>query len=404
MLILNYYYNYAIIWGIVLFLYSLGLSSINTILHWQVVLFLGLTVILSLFLSAGNKRKFNSSNLENMYHRSSYKSKTDIYVTGLLTIYFFLFEFYRFGNIPMLAYFTGNALYGDFRGIKTLYVFAFTFLCYYSIYLFYIYVYLQRKKRLLFESITLTIIAFLVGSRGTFFTNLFAMTLISMSRKKFSLRQICTSLLFCLALLYVFGIFGNLRSGYSWNDSSMISLVGGYYDTWPSYVPEAFKWAYSYITSPLNNLNYNYGCNINYDIMKCSEAFFPDFLAKRLFNNYSLSGDVKLVVDSLTVSTGFIKVCLGGGIIGMIFMYIGQFVILGGILKAVRVGAPQLYIPSLALANNIVCFFFFENTIAHSGFILPLLYPFFYAMMRIVIRLPRATAFPLLSKSGTTRA
>ena len=388
MFILNYYYNYAIIWGAVLFLYSLGLSSINTILHWQIALFLGLTIILSLILSVVNKKKFNLCNLENIYHHYSYKSKTDTYVTGLLIIYFFLIEFYRFGNIPMLAYFTGNALYGDFRGIKTLYVFALTFLCYYSIYLFYIYVYLQRKKRLLFESITLTIITFLVGNRGTFFTNLFAMTLINISRKKFSLKQICINLLFCLVLLYVFGILGNLRSGDSWNDSSMISFIGGYNDTWPSYVPEAFKWAYSYITSPLNNLNYNYSCNVNYDITRSFEAFFPDFLGKRLFDHYSLSGNVKLVVESLTVSTGFIKVCLSGGIIGMIFMYIGQFVILGCMLKTIRIGAPRLYIPSLALANNIVCFFFFENTIAHSGFILPLIYPFFYALIKIVVQQP----------------
>ena len=379
---LNYYWWYFIIWGIVLALYACGWSSINTILSQDIIAFFVLTIFASLMLGTISHGKFR------MRYLCEYKKKNDIYITALLILYF-IFEFYRFGGVPMLNYFGNKTIYASaegFKGIKTLYALVMTFSVFYSIYLFFIYMSVNRQKiRFLIEGIALSFTIFIAGHRGTFVTNVFAMTMIYLSYTRLSVKRFLIYVCYLMLLLYFFGIVGNMRSGSAWNDDTLITFVGGFSETWPSYIPNAYKWAYSYITSPLNNLNYNYINNINYNWLKCIEAFFPDFLVKRLVDGYSISGDVKLIVASLNVSTGFIKVCINGGIVGMFFMYIGLFLILGAILSLIKIGAPSLFVPSLALANNIVCFFFFENTIAHSGFMLPLLYPLLCAILNIFL-------------------
>lgn len=378
---LNYYYWYSIIWGTVLFFYALGFSSINTTLAPEIVLFFISTIVLSYECGLINRKKFDF-----YVYPLKVKKNKDTCVCAVLILYF-VFEFLRFGGIPMLAYFAGEAIYagkGSFKGIKTLYPLVMTFTVFYSIYLFYIYVSLHKtKKKFFLEALILSLILLGAGHRGTFISNIFAMILISLSYYKLSIKKIFIFTCYFIALLYLFGVAGNLRSGATWNDDSLISFVGGYGETWPKFLPDAFKWAYTYITSPLNNLNYNFCNNIHYDWLRLFEAFFPDFLAKRLFSGYTISGGAALVVEQLTVSTGYISTCLRGGLIGMYVMFIGQFLILGFALKVIKAGAYHLYIPSLALANNIVIFFFFENTVAHSGFILPLLYPFAYAIVKL---------------------
>ena len=380
---LNYYYWYSIIWGAVLFLYACGWSAINTTLSKPLVTFFVLTVFVSMVVGFIGRNGFH---IKCLY---KYKRKNDIYITGLLILYF-AFEFYRFGGIPMLSYFSGETIYAgtdSFRGIKTLYALIMPFSIFYSVYLFYIYISFNKQKiRFLLEAVMLSLIIFVAGHRGTLITNIFAMTMIYLSYRRLTIKRVFIYICYLMFLLYLFGLMGNMRSGDAWYDDRLISFVGGLNETWPSYIPNAYKWAYSYITSPLNNLNYNFITNVNYDWLKCIEAFFPDFLAKRLFDGYTISGNAKLVVESLTVSTGFISVCIHGGLVCMVFMYIGQFLILGCILKIIKIGAPSLFVPSLALANNIVCFFFFQNTIAQSGFILPLLYPLLYTVIRIFLR------------------
>lgn len=375
---LNYYCWYAIIWGAVLVLYILDFSSINTVLTPEIVLFFLSTIVISYGWGILNRDKIIFYMCPLKYRRYD-----DLFICALL-IFYFLFEFFRFGGIPMLEYFTGKAVYTNFKGTKTWFPLIVTFTVFYSIYLFYMYISLCKiKKRFLIEALLLSIVLLGAGLRGTFISNIFAMILIVLSYSKLSIKKLVLYFCFLIVLLYIFGVVGNLRSGASWNDDSLISFIGGYGDAWPQFLPNVFKWAYTYITSPLNNLNYNFFNNIHYDWLHFFEAFFPDFLAKRLFSEYAISGGAALVVEQLTVSTGYISACLRGGLIGMYVMFIGQFLILGFVLKVIKAGAYHLYIPALALANNIVIFFFFENTVAHSGFILPLLYPFAYAIVKL---------------------
>lgn len=370
---LNYYYWYSIVWGFVLVFYMFGWSEINTELDIKLVLFFVATIITSAVLGIFNRRKFVYK--KPLAHINT--NRKDMYITGIILLYFFC-EFYLYGGIPMFEYSSGTKVYGGesaFKGIKTLYVIFFTFTTFYSLCLYYQYTYLH-KKRLQIEYMLLLIVVFIAGHRGTAVIILFSGILISCSYSKFNLKKMLYYFCFMFGILYVFGIVGNLRSGVVWNDYSYITWLGRYSENYPKVLPDAFKWTYSYITSPLNNLNYNYIYNLDkINLLDYCSVYIPDFLGKRIIRDYSFSKNVNLVVPYFTVSTGYAGACVSGGIAGMFIMYIVQFVILYFVDKTVYRYANFLYIPTLVMINLIVFFFFFENTIAHSGFILPLLYP-----------------------------
>ena len=57
-----------------------------------------------------------------------------------------------------------------------------------------------------------------------------------------------------IIITYAFGILGNIRCGCAWNACTVINEIGQYNARYPAWLPDEFKWAYTYITSPLFRL------------------------------------------------------------------------------------------------------------------------------------------------------
>lgn len=372
---LNYYYWYSLIWGTIIIFYLLGWSKINSSLDVYLLFFFGITIVSSLVLGVINRKKF-------VFVIASPGPKRDALITALLVSYF-VYEFFTYGGVPVLEYlFLHNKEYGSFQGIKSLFVVVFTFTSFYSIYLFYMYICLKKNWRLLVEYMLLVIMMFLTGSRGAILMNLFAVSIMIFSYYNHGFVKKIFFLISIVMVLYLFGIIGNLRSGFIWNDSSFITKLGNYSETYPEYLPNEFMWTYSYLTSPLNNLNYNFAHNTNnINIFKYLMIYLPDFMVKRTIGDVNANTNIDLVVPYFNVSTGYAQANVYGGIIGMFIMYIMQFVILSYVLKIIKIRAPFLYIPSVAIANVIVAFFFFVNTLAYSEISLQIIYPLVLAVV-----------------------
>lgn len=122
------------------------------------------------------------------------------------------------------------------------------------------------------------------SSRGPLFICGATCVILYCSRNCFrlTLRRVILLILAVLAGLWAFGVLGNIRTGYEWNDSSYIYLLGGYEGYWPDIIPREYCWAYSYLTSPLANLNYSLTRDAQIDPVNFIYDFLPMMLAKRL--------------------------------------------------------------------------------------------------------------------------
>lgn len=372
---LNFYYWYALVWMSILIIYSFQWSDINTQLDVSLKIFFIITIISSLLLGRIMRRLFRFQPMR--------KRPQNAVLLSFLAILYFCFEFYLYGSIPLIEYlFIHQKEYTSFTGIKTLHTIVFTFTSYYAILLFYAHVSFCRYTKIyLCLSIALLAILFANGNRGIIMMNIFAFVLIYLSSRQVSFyRCLYYVIPLLLIMLYSFGVLGNLRSGASlyWDDS-YITMLGEYNSNYPAYLSGAYKWAYSYLTSPLNNLNYNISNNV-WGIGNFLTAFMPDFLTRRIFTENNLSLYVNLVREYFNVSTGYIQALIFGGFLGLFIMYFFVMFVPIFILKYLGRCSAR-YIPSLAIINIIVIFFFFVNTFAYSGISFQLFFPVAHTML-----------------------
>ena len=100
-------------------------------------------------------------------------------------------------------------------------------------------------------------------------------------------------------ILYLNGVLSNLRTGYGWNDNHVIFFAGAINSSWPKFLPMQLAWAYSYITSPLANLNLTSSVyNGSIDFIRLIVTTVPIFIAKRLFPQYMIDGINEVVLHS----------------------------------------------------------------------------------------------------------
>ena len=121
--------------------------------------------------------------------------------------------------------------------------------------------------------------------------------------------------------LFLFGVLGNVREGYEWNDNTFIDLLGRYI-RFPKFIPGQYKWFYSYAMSPLSNLNFNIEQqNTTFDFKYLLAQVLTESLTNRFLPGYHNNMNSMLVRSYFTVSTGYCDSYIYGGIIGMYFLY-----------------------------------------------------------------------------------
>lgn len=365
---LNFYYMYGLIWSFVIVLYSFSWSDFNKKLDTGLLLFFMFTILFSFFIGYIRRKKFKYIPC---------KIKTHKHTTTVLIALGFMLDFLYSRQIPFISIISGQSKYMDFTGIPVLHVFLVAIGQINCFYLFYKYLSLSNKKiknKLLVDIIIIILMYLLLFSRQILIIIVIGCLIILYSDlkyyKKISInkKSFLAIISILILFLYLFGVLGNLRSGFAWNDCTWIKKIGKFNGKYPIFLPKEFMWAYLYITNPLSNLsnalitNASSSVNIFYYLI-------PEFVSKRIggptYDFWSTSERFNLIADYLNATTGFADVILSKKYTGMIIYYI-TVVIYSEVVIQINKKGNYLIIAMLVI-DIVVIFLFFFNTLSYSG-------------------------------------
>lgn len=313
---LNFYYIYAATWGTVLFLYLLGWSPLNASLDPVLLLFFLVTIFLSLVLGTKWKKRFE--------YGYSIPPKFPVWAVALI-LGCGVIGYIQLGFVPILKAFNNTYDYqvmleADASIFRTIGMVGSVFGCDYQ----FIRV-LKERERAEFVKLALFIL-YLVsfGSRGPLFICALTCLILYVSsrRIRFSFLQLLSAGFVVVFVLWVFGVLGNLRMGYEWDDCSYIYRLGYYQGRWPELIPQEFCWAYSYLTSPLGNLNYSLSTVVHSNPVNFLYDFIPLMISKHLPLYESI--EAPLQVSYFNVSSVWSNYYMHLNLIGLFFGYVLQ--------------------------------------------------------------------------------
>ena len=375
---LNFCYVYSVIWFVILCLYCLGWSALCAPLDRGLLIFLVCSILVSLLLGYSYKSCFKFRKIDKYPNRR-------IGVTVFIWLAFCI-DYLYCRQIPLLSIILKSSSYTSFKGIPTIHTLLSTFASFYAQYLFYLAMcFPEKRKTLLYEYISILFVSFFLQfNRGQILINLFiSLCIFTGANKRFLKPKYSIPLLVAVVVaLFLFGCLGNIRHGFSWNDCSYIEYLGKY-NKYPTWLPKQFMWSYSYITSPLANLNYNVQTSYSKaSVIGTITTFFPDFIIKRVFPSYFSTEPIQLV-SYFTATAAFGKAYLFGDYIGIVLLFIFYTVIQLAIIQIVRI-KTQYKIPLIGIMCAIVAFSFFTHTLSYSAISFVAVYP-----ILTIIRLPK---------------
>lgn len=366
---LNYFLWYPIIWLSVFVLYSMRFSSLNQPLDNGLIAFILVTSIISLLLGYLYRRKFHF-NIEN------YKMKRKSYIPIVIIIIATIVEFIYIKQVPFIEVaILKKAQYQDYNPIPIYHVILIAMASYYSIKYFCCYLVDKTSRIKSAIYIGVILIIFVLYNYRSFiiiFVFMAINILIEYLRSKHKIKKIYIPITIMIIIvgLYLFGIMGNIRQQQKWNDCKYIEEIG-LYDNYPKYLPKEYMWAYSYITSPLANLNYNIKMHeSNMNIIATIGELLPETISKRLTNKSSTK--TLLIKSYFNVSTGWASVYNNGAYIGMIILFM-YLCILGiiGIKMKIKGNSNVKFIIFCSFMTTVYTFMFFDNMISYVGTSIP---------------------------------
>jgi hypothetical protein len=332
---LKYQTWYALIWAVVVLLYCLGWSSLNSPLNAGLLAFFVVTIAASIFMARVSPRI--------PVKRLRWSTRRRPTITLLLCAGFAADWAYR-GSLPVLAPYQGydpNLTIGTTVGIPVFHVFLTAFGIYYAMYLGYLFVSDTSDKRALVDYALLLVLFLINNSRGYIVFILFTTLILyaAMNNKGIRGTKISTVLLIIFGMLFVIffiSAMGNVRSGLNWNDCSFIETIG-VYTHYPSWLTKHFMWFYSYATSPLANLNLN--CQLftgGFDF----KALLFSFLPEQLSNSVLVSATTPYITSYFTAETGFATFARAAGVFGVCCSFLGMlayYTAIKAVLKRLKV-------------------------------------------------------------------
>lgn len=320
---LKYQNWYAGIWIAVVGLYALGWSSLNGALDPALLVFFGVSIVVSIIMAA------LSSPIPLVKLRWVKRRKPVITIAVFLG---FLVDWAYRGSLPVLQSYQGYDPTSTAElsvGIPVFHVVLMAFAIFYTMYLSYLYLSDTQNKGYLWEFLLLIGMLILNYSRGYVVFCLFIMLLLYSSFNSKGIKQTKVGSI-VLIVLAAFGVIifisaaGNIRSGYSWNDCSYIETIG-YFNNYPDWLTKHFMWGYSYATSPLANLNLNclrYNGNLNFAVILFS--FLPEQLSA---GPLAHGVTIYYVVNHLNAVTGFATFVGAAGVGGAYAAFAGMILL-----------------------------------------------------------------------------
>lgn len=367
----NPFFLYIIVYSIALITYSLGWSDLFEPIEFELILFFFSTFIIAFVLGVVFDKTLNYANFSSI----NYKKKDFVFYFLILSI---AIEFFYSGYIPLIKYMQGSISYQiDEFGIPTFHVLIVTLTFFYSVCLIYQFL-LFKKSIILLKFIILFSFPILLLYRSIILMTVVAiMLLILFLVKKIRLKLIGKIFLFSIAILYIFGVLGNIRETSS--NAPLMKIIQPSKSFIELDIPNEFMWGYVYIGSPVAILQYNMNKPTNYELDNfIITSMIPDVISKR-FENYRNIPKMDLIVSWLNVGTQYASAAKYFGLFGMyiIFFLMSIFIFMYSILLKKN----KYFLIGLIVLDLMVVFGVFSNMWVFSVVSLQFIYPFMLSII-----------------------
>jgi len=277
------------------------------------------------------------------------------------------------GGIPLLMLIGGRLQYGGELGVPHLHVFTVTFGAVFSTIRFCDYLY-SKRWRYLVEALVPIAYMILIVYRGPAVICLITWGFVLfIKRGRLGMARSALIAVFTLAVLHVFGLFGDLREGPGYFER-VARPTAAFRN---SASPKTYIWTFIYMTAPMANLQLAVDTtnleNRGAARFVVSEML-PDFISKRILPSMGTTR-VKTpeVSPTLNVATMYGRSYLYMGWPGPVLMFVLLAALILAYLQLIR-GSPY-GVPCLALLNTFVVFCTFQNMIAYTGLFIQLIWP-----------------------------
>lgn len=311
----------------------------------------------------------------------------DSYYFVILVIY--LIEVTYNGGVPILRMISGeNIDYRDFS-FPVIHVFFVTFTSFCSLLAFLYFLKTKKVKYGIYSFGCLLVFVSLMHRSGVLFIVL-NMASIYFLYGGLNVKKMVKSFLFLFAILFLFGLAGDLRtrsqigSDSDFNSTVLMEATDASPFLLEQKIIHPLYWSYLYLSSPLANFQSTIKEFSNKDIPS-SENFiqfllyeiFPDLLTNKITSSFdypeSYSGLVR-VIDFLTVGTIFgdsfaLVGWLGPILLSLLFLFTPVFI-------CVLTPKNNLYIIQVSVCGIILSLCTFSNMLVYSTFTLHFVYPF----------------------------
>jgi hypothetical protein len=304
---------------------------------------------------------------------------------------------WRNGGIPIIQLLSGQAydVYGF--GIPGVHVAVLALTGYLAVRTLHLYVARRAPRDLIYTLATVAMLIAIANRSAVSFV-VFCWFVILLRRWRLTFRRMAALACSALALIALFGLFGDVRLGQqilaaTGNDTTgAIVLVSratdAFYETG---LPTQFLWGYVYLVSPVVNLNeaFRYAgdgiCGQTCDLQGLATwELLPDIISRRLVD-LGAAGEFDksafLKVPELTASTTFGSAVGYAGLLGAALVLLALVLLVMQSYAVLR--SSEVREEGLAILSCILFFSFFENMIAYSPLFLQLLIALFRSRHRL---------------------
>jgi oligosaccharide repeat unit polymerase len=315
----------ALTWLFVILLFSLRLSSLlgeSIASAWlfyviSIVPFLFGYVIMFLFRKSVSTEVAIFSEISPVYYKRFF---TYFYFWLVLTILEIIYS----GGFPFLWLLTGSSkIYFDY-GIPSVHGLLNALELALSIIAFYIYK-VSKRKQFLWITIFFVIWNILLVTRQVIIVSLIEIMVVFYLMSSNKMLLIKRMVIYVVLGVIGFGILGDFRSG----GEAFVKLASPT-DNWPLWLPSGFLWVYIYITTPLNNLLFNFTFpvyNTHIFFPNTLSLLLPSVLRNIIFDPATYTVNGNLVTEAFNVSSAFSAPYTDMGLSGIIIFsfFIGVF-------------------------------------------------------------------------------
>lgn len=227
-------------------------------------------------------------------------------------------------GIPIVWLLTGSEkTYFDF-GIPSLHGLLNALQLSLGVIAFYLYL-ITKKKKYIYITLLFVLYNVAIISRQVIIVLLIEIFVIYFYLATNKLKLFRTLIIYFVLAIVGFGILGDLRS-----DAKTFLVLAQPTERWPDWLPSGFLWVYIYITTPINNLIYNFSFPVEqyrYFFPNTLSLLLPSVIRNMVFSpeDYNVSGN--LISLAFNVSSAFAAPYADMGFTGikLFSLFIGVF-------------------------------------------------------------------------------